>query len=78
MNLSSININVIFSLIGILAVVVVILLFFLFRKGKPEEVEKKPSLKTLKSYVKDAHNNLVEAADNLNKLYEIFNDIENG
>ena len=45
----------------------------LFKKKK----ETKTSLPQLKSYVKEAHNHLVESANNLNKLYNVFNDIDN-
>lgn len=41
-----------------------------------KEPKQKTSLPQLKSYVKEAHNHMVESANNLIKLYEVFNEIE--
>ena len=48
-----------------------IILFKIFKTKKESK-----SLPQLKSYVKEAHNHMVESANNLIKLYEVFNEIE--
>lgn len=63
--------------IGASIVFVVWLLITLIFRKKPKE-KKQTNLPTLKSYVKEAHNHMVESANNLIKLYEVFNDIDNG
>lgn len=69
-------IGVIIGLISAFVIWIVLTLFFKFiNRNKNKEYER-PKLPTLKSYVKKAHNDLVDAADNLSKLYSVFNDIE--
>ena len=53
---------------------IITLIFKLFIKKKKNQT--KTSLPQLKSYVKEAHNHMVESANNLIKLYEVFNEIE--
>ena len=63
-----------------LALIIWFIIFFIFKlinkRKEKNEPEKKTSLPTLKNYVKEAHNHMVESANNLIKLYEVFNEID--
>jgi hypothetical protein len=60
--------------IGALIVAAVVLLVYLLKGFKKKK--NKTSLPTMKSYVKEAHNHMVDATNNLIKLYEVFNEID--
>ena len=59
-----------------LALIIWFFIFFIFKFFKKKKEPTKTSLPTLKNYVKEAHNHMVESANNLIKLYEVFNEID--
>lgn len=61
---------------GALIVLFVWIIIYLIYKLIKIKKEVKTSLPTMKKYIKDAHNHMVESANNLVKLYEVFNEIE--
>ena len=64
-------------MIGIFIMFIVWLIIFILNKVLKKKKEPvKTSLPTLKNYVKQAHSSMVDAANNLIKLYEVFNDID--
>ena len=71
------QINILSIFIGVgLTLGLVFIIFSISKLFKKEKPKTKTTLPTLKTYVKEAHSNLVESANNLIKLHQVFNEIE--
>jgi len=73
MEIQVINIAIGIIIGALITFLIIITIDKIMNKKKSNE---RVSLKTMKSYVKEAHNHMVESANNLIKLYEVFNEIE--
>ena len=59
--------------IGASIVAAVVIIVYVFKRKKKQS---KTTLPQMKGYVKEAHNHMVESANQLIKLYEVFNEID--
>jgi hypothetical protein len=67
--------NSIYFAVGLFLGFIISVVFNLIFKKKP--TNKKTSLPTIKGYIQNAHKDLFSANNNLIKLFEVFNEIEN-